>query len=287
MPGSTSSSQRWGPPLKIRDDETPEIRRRRALAGGLYGLLAGSAFAMLAGTIDALIFRDLPIFIDWNAILVQGMGYGLVLAGTGALTGWIPEGWKGITLGAGGLALAMLVYSLSQTNLMLVASFTLFAVMVLPLAAICLPVAIALRWLIDRHTGPGETGVPTRSFSAGKVRAGWLVLLALILGMIPAFFTRTSGKAESSLREMDKLLKNAAAGQINTRFGVRLEQVPALKTHIGMNYAISQRASVISTEGYEILIVFTDGYKATCTVVAYGIGEPYVDRCADGLTHNK
>lgn len=277
MSEAASSSHRWGTPLKIKDDEAPEMRRRRALAGIFYGVLAGSAFSLLAGTIDALIFRDLSIFINWSAILLRWIGLGLVLSATGALTGWVSEGPKGLIAGASFLSLAMLVYSLSQARLMLMASFTLFVVMVLPVAATCLPVAIVLRWLINRHIGPTE--------ASGKASAGRLVFLAslaLILGMIPAFFTRTSGKAEISLRAMDTLLKNAAAGQLNTRFDMRLDQVPTLKAHIGMAYKISQRASSTSTEGYEISIVFADGYQATCTMVAYGAGDPHVSLCADG-----
>jgi hypothetical protein len=220
--------------------------------------------------------RDLPIYIDWNAILIRWIGLGVVLAGSGALTGWIPERVKGIIAGAGSISLALLAYSLSQTNLMLVASFTLFVVMVLPVAAMCLPVVLALSWLINRHTGPDET-----SSKAPAGRIFFLALLALILGMVPAFFTRTSGKAESALRAMDRLLKNAAAGQVNTRFKVQMEPVPVLKAHIGMDYKISQRASRVSSEGYEIMIVFADGYKATCTMVAYGTTEPYVSLCQD------
>jgi hypothetical protein len=62
-----------------------------------------------------------------------------------------------------------------------------------------------------------------------------------------------------------------------------MEQSPALKTHIGMNYQLSQHTSIISTEGYEIMIVFADGFKATCTLVAYGSREPYVSACVDGV----
>lgn len=278
MSENISPSRRWGAPLKIRDDEAPEMCRRRALAGALYGFLGGSAFALLAGTIDALILRDLSIYLDWSAVLLHWFGFGLVLAGAGAITGWMAEGLKGVMLGASSLALAMLVYSLIQANLALVAGLTMLVIMVLPVAATCLPIALVLRWLINRHTG--ESGINDKV----RVRSViFLAFLALILGLVPAFFTRTSGKAETSLRTMDTLLKNAASGQVDTRFDRQMEQSPALKAHIGMNYQLSQQTSIISTEGYEIIIVFADGFKATCTMVAYGSRDPYVSACVDGI----
>lgn len=270
-------SQRWGAPLKIREDETPEMRRQRALAGALYGFLGGSAFALLAGTIDMLLLRDLPIYTDWKTIFVNWIGLGLVLTVVGAITGWFPETVKGIAIGAASLALALLVFTLSKTSYSLVASATLFFVLMLPVSATCVPIAIALRWLINRHSNSTEMSsqVPARRVIA-------LSVLALILGMFPAFFTRSFGKAETALRVMDTLLKNAAVGQMDTRFSVRLEPAPLLKAHIGKEYQISQRTSIISSEGYEIIIIFADGFKATCTIVAYGDWVPYVNLCVDG-----
>jgi hypothetical protein len=272
-------SQRWGAPLKIREDETPEMRRRRALSGALYGFLGGSAFALLAGTIDALLLRDLPIYTDWKTILMNWIGLGLVLTVVGAITGWITETVKGIAIGAASLSLALLVFTLSKTTYSLVASATLFFVLVLPVSATCVPIAIALRWLINRHSNSTEMGsqVPARRVLA-------LSVLALILGMFPAVFTRSFGKAETSLHVMDTLLKNAASGQMDTRFGVRLEAAPVLKTHIGMAYQLSQSASIVSSEGYEINLIFADGFKATCTIVAYGDQKPYLNLCVDDVS---
>jgi hypothetical protein len=82
---------------------------------------------------------------------------------------------------------------------------------------------------------------------------------------------------------MNTLLQEAAMGQMNVRLGARLEAAPRLRAHIGMDYQLSQRTSIISSEGYEISIIFADGFKATCTMVAYGSWEPYVNLCADGV----
>ncbi len=278
MSEKTSFNQRWGTPLKIREDETPEICRRRAMAGAVYGFLGGSAFALLAGTIDALLLRDLPIYTDWSSLLWRWIGLGLVLMVVGAITGWFTDNPKGIIIGAATLALAMLVFALSQTSYSLVASATLFFVMVLPVSASCVPIAMALRWLVNRHTAFIEAGGKTRA-----VKVVFLGLLALLLGMFPAFFTRSSGKAETSLRVMHTLLQEAAAGDMNTRLGARLEAAPQLNAHLGMDFQLGQRTSMISTEGYEIILVFADGFKATCTLVAYGDQKPYVSLCADEI----
>jgi hypothetical protein len=279
MSENLSPSQRWGKPLKIREDEAPEMCRRRALAGALYGFLGGSAFTLLAGTIDTLLLRDLPVYTDWKTIFLRWVGLGLVLTVVGAITGWFPETAKGIAIGAASLSLAMLVYTLSQTTYSLVASVTLFLVLVLPVGATCVPIAIALRLLLNRQWNEIEADgkAPVRRVLA-------LSVMALILGMFPAFFTRSFGKAEVSLRLMDTLLKNAAAGQMDTRFGVRLEAAPVLKAHIGMAYRLGQSTSIVSSEGYEINLIFADGFKATCTIVAYGDQKPYLNLCVDDVS---
>jgi hypothetical protein len=277
MSETAPASQRWGPPLKIREDEAPEMCRRRALAGAGYGFLTGSAFALLSGVVDALFLRDLPIYLDWRAILLSWAGYGLVFAISGALTGWLPEGVKGVLAGAAALAVAILGYSLFQAQMKLVAGLAILAIMAFPVAATCLPVAMILRWLSIRHLGSAEKSGLAR---AGQV-AG-LVLLALLLGLVPAYFSRTTGRAEESLRAMNTLVQKAAAGQINPRFAARLAEAPGLRAHLGQGYQIRQQTSIMTTEGYEIFLIFADGFQATCTLVVYGSQEPYVSLCVDG-----
>jgi hypothetical protein len=49
-----------------------------------------------------------------------------------------------------------------------------------------------------------------------------------------------------------------------------------------MEYKLSQASSKISTVGYDIGILYSDGYKITCVLVAYGDQKPYLRGCVEG-----
>jgi hypothetical protein len=277
MTENRSPSQRWGAPLPIKDDETVEMRGRRSLGGALYGFLGGSVFSILSGTIDTLTYPDLPIYTDWAAIFSRWVWFGLGLAVVGLIIGWFTEKLKGIAAGASALALALLVISVTQADFLPMADIILVLILILPVSAICIPIALILRALANRHMHVLE--------QSGFLRARALVVLvfwAVFLGAAIGSLARTTGKAEQSLRTMDTLLQNAAAGQANPRLERILGELPAFKTHIGMGYQLSQQTSIVSAEGYEIKIIFDDGYQAICTMVAYGSQKPYVFDCAEG-----
>jgi hypothetical protein len=61
-----------------------------------------------------------------------------------------------------------------------------------------------------------------------------------------------------------------------------LEKIPAFKAHIATKYQLKQESSIISTEGFEIKIIYADGYQVTCTMVAYGTQKPYLYECVEG-----
>ncbi|RPH57305.1 MAG: hypothetical protein EHM81_11775 [Chloroflexi bacterium] len=276
MTDNQSPSHRWGAPLQIKDDESISVRNRRALGGALYGFLGGSAFALLSGAIDMLTYPDLPIFTDWPAILARWLWAGCGLAVVGAAAGWFTEKLKGITIGASILASAMLIVSVTQARFIPMANFIFLVILILPVAATCIPITILLRWLANKHMDTLEKS----GFLRGRGIAS-LVFLALLLGLLPGALMRTSGKAEQSLRFMNTLLTNAAAGNVDTRFGRRLDQLPTFKAHLGADYKLSQKLSLLSTEGYEIETTFEDGYQVTCTIIIYGSQKPYIFDCAE------
>jgi MFS family permease len=259
-------------------EEPLESRQRRMLAGALYGLLSGTAYTFLSGTIDALLHPDLPIYIHWSGISFMWAWLGLGLAFFGALTGWFTETLKGVAIGAIAMSLIVLAANLAQSSVQGAFVIVALLILLLPVAAACSLLAWALRWLAERH-------VRTLAESDSKKRMRSLILLvavALAIGFIPAAVQRMSAPAEQSVRLLDGLLKQAAASQTGDNQGLPLDKLPAFKAHLGMEYKLSQASSKISTVGYDIGIIYSDGYKITCVLVAYGDQKPYLRGCVEG-----
>jgi MFS family permease len=259
-------------------EEPLESRRRRMLAGALYGFLGGTAFAFLSGTIDALTHPNLPMYIDWGSMLFTWVWLGMGLAFFGALTGWFTETVKGIFISAITMSVTVLTANLIQSSARGAITIVMLIAMALPVAAACVPIVWGLRWLAERH-------VRTRSEPDSRQRTRsqiFLVIVALMVGVIPAAFQRMSAPAEQSVRLLDGFLKQAAAGQSNETHDLPLDKLPEFKAHLGMGYKLSESSSKISTVGYDIAIIFSDSYKITCVMVAYGDQKPYLRGCVEG-----
>jgi len=259
-------------------EEPFESRRRRMLAGALYGFLGGTAYSLVSGTIDALTHPDLPIYIQWSGVFFMWAWLGVGLALFGALIGWFTETLKGIAIGAIAMSLTVLAANLIQSSARGAITIVMLIAMALPVAAACVFIAWPLRWLADRHVHAVNNPDPkerTRSMAL-------LVVIALLIGFVPAAFQRMSVPAEQSVRLLDGLLKQAAVGPSAENQGLPLDKLPAFKVHLGMDYKLSQSKSKISSVGYDIAIVFSDGYKITCVLVAYGDQKPYLRGCVEG-----
>jgi hypothetical protein len=272
-----SNPTKYLPLREVFIEESFESRRRRMLAGALYGFLGGTAFALLSGAIDALLHPDLPMYINWNTIILTWAWLGLGLAFFGALTGWFTETLWGIAIGAVTMSMTVLTVNLIQSSVRGAITLVMFVAMALPVAALCMPIVWALRWLAERHVN--MLAEPDTNRVRGIVI---LVAIALALGVLPVLFLRMSARAERSVRIVDTWLQQAAAGQMGETQGLPFDGLPNFKSHIGMGYRLSQRNSRISTQGYDIAIIFDDGYKVTCVVVAYGSQEPYLRACVEG-----
>jgi hypothetical protein len=259
-------------------EEPLESRRIRMMAGALYGFLGGTAFAFLSGTIDALTHPNLPMYVDWGSMLFTWAWLGAGLAFFGALTGWFTETVKGIFYGAITMSLTVLTANLIQSSARGAITIVMLIAMMLPVAAGCVPIAWLLRWLAER-----QVRIRSEPDSRKRTRSLiFLVMIAMAIGFIPAAFQRMSAPAEQSVRLLDGLLKQAAAGRSNEPQDLPLEKLPEFKAHLGMDYKLSQSSSKISTVGYDIAIIFSDGYKITCVMVAYGDQKPYLRGCVEG-----
>ncbi|MBI5082263.1 MAG: hypothetical protein HZB17_13340, partial [Chloroflexi bacterium] len=57
--------------------------KARIIIGALLGVLLGVLYALLAGTIDVFIMRDVPLRVDWSAVIVSVLTTGLGCAALG------------------------------------------------------------------------------------------------------------------------------------------------------------------------------------------------------------
>lgn len=251
---------------------TFSARRPHLLAGAGYGFGMGALYALIAGTINAFTFGDLPMRVDGPALLLQLSLWGVGLGALGFLTAWPAGTWRGLLLGASALALAVLGYSLLHSasrpeTQVLVLLFTLAPVLVM-----CLPATAFLRWLINRQIGLTDWPAPLR----WRWQAG-LIIAALVVSLTPGLLARMSPRAEQAVRAMHALLQTGAdpAGKLLQTF----PNWPELRAHVGQPYTLSQTASEISAEGYDVRVHFADGYGLLCVWVTMAGKEPYLRSC--------
>lgn len=264
------------PNLRLQQpiEDTPAIQRQRALAGALYGLVAASAFVGVSGWIDRLTFPGLPIYIDWVQSRLTWLVLGATLAGVGALAGWFSDGMMGLSLGSVVIASSVMLLSLAQSDYPLVPKIVMFIVLSMPLTAASVPVALGLRWLARRHMRAAQ-------------RSGWdltrglivTLLLAALSGAVPGLFTRMSAQAEQAMTHLHGAL--TAPQPPNQSPYSPFRAVTRLDEHWGAPFAMRQVRSITSTEGYDIRVVYRDGYVFSCTVVVYPGYDPYVRNCRE------
>lgn len=229
----------------------------RAVIGAGYGLLLGLMYALIAGVIDALLMRDVPIRVDWPRVLNALFTTGLGLAVLGAVTGWPANLWWGIVLGA----VTSVAWLLIQSFIQLQGFATLYLLFVLSLIMLCLPITAILRWAIERHQHNHEQGGP-------HYWRAQLVLLAVVLG-VGAFagsWSQMPPAAQEAVRTVNRLVQRALTQPAEAQWPRAFDSTPELRQHAGVPYGLTQRASVATPDGVEVIVSFDDGYVITCLV---------------------
>jgi len=236
------------------------------LTGALYGFLIGIALVATATFVDKLLYRDLPLGIDWSLLAVRGewILIGLVLIGaTAALfRDALPSLFAGALIA--GLVALVSALAFSATNLGVKAIVLIFGLV--PMAVLSLPVTLLLRWLVDKH----EQALESRSF----LRVASLLLLAIVIGVISGYFFKMSARTLDATRFMNTTLQTASQ---DSKSPVR--NLPSFQQHAGMKYQLLHKASATSTEGFDVRAEYEDGYTVQCTVVVYPDTNPYISDC--------
>jgi len=139
----------------------------------------------------------------------------------------------------------------------------------IPIAALTLPISYTLRWLTEHHALALYT-----KWSA--VRIAGLVLLVLALGAGCGYFTKTSPRGIEVARFMHGLLQDPAQPKNPlSKFEGALE-------HQNVPYKIYQQKSTESTVGYDFRFEYEDGFTLRCAVIAYPGTDPFVSDCETG-----
>ena len=237
---------------------------RRALFGALYGLLGGVTFVLMAAFIDQLLNPDLPLGVNWSAFWLRLPLIGLGLALVGAVTCWWHEAWQGLLSGAIAAAALTLFAALFTAQVGTGMKFIVLLFILVPVAAMTLPVAYFLRWLTERHA---------RAMQAGWGQVARLIVLTVVVGAGAGYFMRSVRGAEAT-RFIHEYLQNPAA-ESNP-----LVKVAGVAERPDMSYVLYATTSFESTVGFDIHITYEDGYQILCEVILYPSRNPFLDGCA-------
>jgi hypothetical protein len=243
---------------------------RKALVGALYGLVMGTAFVFISAYIDRWLYPDLALGMDWDQIIVNWALISLGLALSGAIACLITEIFYGLMAGA--LATGFMVLGtalfLSSTSTG-GAKFIVLILTLAPVAVMSLPIVWILRRLAGRH-------LQVISMKWAVFRVISLLLVAAALGGGSGYFTKISDDALQAVQLVQENIH--AAPEIRNK---ELNKLPGMQQHSGAEYVIFQSESTTSTTGFDVRLVFKDGYEVECVVVVYPGAKPYIRSCRE------
>src|SRR5215208_1251334 len=254
-------------PIGLVPSESRFSDIKYTLVGAFYGFLVGNFFVISAAIVDRLIYPDLPLGIDWSLFAMRWVWVGPGLALIGAITSLFNEKMPGLLIGALATGLLVLMSALFFSPVTTGLKLIVLIFGLVPVAALSLPVALILRWLVDKHENALQ-------LQQRIPRIILLVLLAILLGAGSGYFSKMSRRAVEATRFMHHLLQTAPQAAKSP-----VRDLPGFQSHAGMGYQLLQSASKSSTEGFDVRAEYEDGYSVTCVVVLYPGSQPYISDC--------
>jgi len=246
--------------------DTRAAKLKRAAVGALYGFLSGAAFVVMAAYINVLLNPDLPFGADWSTWLARLPLITMGLALVGAVTCWWHEAWQGLLGGAAVAATLALIISLVSSQVTTGLKFVVGVFILVPIAAMTLPIAYLLRWVTEQHAAALHAKWST-------VRIAGLLIIVLAVGAGCGYFTKTSKHGVEVARFMNGMLQNP------TQERNPLGKIDGVLAHQASAYKLYQQKSTDSTEGYDFRVEYTDGFTLHCNVIAYPGTNPFISTC--------
>ena len=237
----------------------------RALLGALYGFLGGAAFVVVAAFIDIWLHPNLPLGVNWAVFEVRLALIGMGLALVGAVTCWWHEGWQGLILGGVTASALALIAALFSSQVGAGMKFIVLIFILMPIAALTLPIAYFLRWLVERHVHALKRG--------DRLQVVLLLLFISAVGAGFGYFMKSPIRRIDAANTVNNYLQDLASEKNP------LADVAGVFDRANMPYSMYSVNSPASTEGSDVHITYTDGYKFYCTVILYPGRPAYVSKC--------
>ena len=248
--------------VEVSENHLSALRLGRVRAGVIYGVILGSIYALIAQVIDVWVLNDLPLHINWTQ---TGVLVGLTaLSGAvlGGVTAWPIESWRGVLAGAvtitvWGLVKAMI--ELPSALLVLVLLPTL-----LPLVFLGLPIALLMRFVVNRHESQlQESGLR-------RVRGLGLLLVGVVaVAGFAGSWAQMPDYAQDAVRRVHRILQKTSVYP-NDPLPLSLRDVPRVRNHLSEPYTLSQHPAASSPTGIEVGVLFNSGYTLTCLIDSAG-----------------
>ncbi len=249
-------------------NNTRASQSHHAWVGALFGLAAGAAFAVAASGVDLLLHRDLPLGFEVDFLFTYGLIVSVALSIVGFVTCWAVETWRGLVYGALAAGLFVLIGSLLQSSEATAGmKLMVLAFILVPVAALALPIAWVLRWLTESH-------MRARLERFSMMKTAMLVVVPLAFGAVGGWFMRMPPRAEEAVHFMNGMIQIAPNHEDSP-----LRQVNGFGDHMGENYKLYESSSTVSTEGFDVIAEYEDGYRLSCTVVVFPGRDPYLSAC--------
>jgi len=158
--------------------------------------------------------------------------------------------------------IAALVTSQANTGM----KFIVLVFILLPVAAMSLPISYFLRWVVEKH---GRA----LHLSSRNLRIAGLVLLVIALGATCGYLMKGSARAVQATRFIHEFLQDLSADKNP------LAAVAGVPERAQTPYTMYPTSSATSSEGFDVHVQYKDGYKVLCTVILYPQRQPFLSHC--------
>ncbi|MEK7328176.1 MAG: hypothetical protein AAB217_23275 [Chloroflexota bacterium] len=251
----------WDDPDKYQAQSMLMSPMERRVVGAFYGALLGSLYALVAGTIDAILFRDLPMRVDWPAVGLSVLASGAGGLALGVIVAWPNETLKGVAAGALAIAASGVIkaFIAPAADVAVIAIILLYTF--LPFAALSLPISIALRLIINRYEHNLQKEGAQRRTAQGILLAG-TIALAVFAGS----WSQMPPASVEAVRKVNRLMQTTLSAPADKMLPVAVRGIEDFRSRAGESYVMAQRKSLVTADGIDVQVNFDNGFVVTCLV---------------------
>ena len=264
----------------LAQQETPAQRRQRMLPGAVYGVVIAAAYGVVGSVINQLSFRDIPVGVHWQYLLISTLFVAIWLGLGGAFVNWFTQTEESLVISLlvmSGIALAA---SLLTFEGALPSQLGKIVLLVLPVLAISLLMTITLRWLGVQHANALEK---TRAAQRRQLLS--LIVASILIGGGTGFaLTRWTASTQRAVRYVHEKIQAVIANPSDSDSLFLLRDVPQMESHLNSPYTLRGKPSGQSVVAVEVNIDFKDGYHMACVLLIFPDQEPFPHSCVEGET---